>query len=336
MGKLNSLQVLRFVAALGVVWEHASTQANPHHLTGGAAGVDLFFVLSGFVIARAAQTRPDRFLCDRLTRIFPTYWLWSITWLVLGGWPMPLDGWQLFTTGTLLPSPTATPLASYVGGGWTLSFELMFYTAVWLVLRGLPLRVLAVAYGALATASIVSQSALLHFVGSPMVIEFVLGLLAYHLGRGRPILGATCLAVACAAFPFLPKQLSLPQAALTPLLGLGRVALLGPLAFLTVWGAAQFDCSSRVWRPLVVLGDASYSVYLSNLLLIKLSVGFLGSHFGPAALAATSVGLGLLTYLLLERPLLRLTRRSVSAPGPVPQPEMAYAGSSEQQHPGCR
>jgi len=45
--RLPSLQVLRFVAAMGVVWEHAATRADPHNLTGGSAGVDLFFVLSG-------------------------------------------------------------------------------------------------------------------------------------------------------------------------------------------------------------------------------------------------------------------------------------------------
>jgi peptidoglycan/LPS O-acetylase OafA/YrhL len=69
------------------------------------SGVDLFFVLSGFVITHAARSRPETFLRDRLVRIYPTYWFWAAGWLALAAKDASLGGWPLFTTLTLLPAP---------------------------------------------------------------------------------------------------------------------------------------------------------------------------------------------------------------------------------------
>lgn len=311
MGRIQSLQVLRFFAALGVVWEHAATWKNPHALTGGAAGVDLFFVLSGYVISAAAQSKSATFLRDRLSRIFPIYWLLAVAWIAFAVGREPFDGWRLFTTVTLLPASTSAPLDNYVGVGWTLSFEILFYAVVWLVLRGLSWRAALAAYGALALAAVFIPSGLLRFFGSPMVVEFLLGAAAFRLGRGRSIAGAVALALVCAAFPFVPRMLTLPQAALVPWLGLGRVALLGPLAFLAVWGAAQLDCSALLWRPFVLLGDASYSLYLSHFLVLLVVLDIAGRTVPPALACALCVVVSVPLYLWIERPLLRWSRAFV-------------------------
>lgn len=308
VGKLRSLQVLRFFAALAVVWEHASVRVG-HHFSGGQAGVDVFFVLSGFVISHAARTRPETFLRDRLIRIYPIYWLWAAGWLALAATNGPVGGWGLFTTLTLLPAPTDHVIATYVAVGWTLCFEVMFYSAVWLNLRGVSWRILALGYVAAFTASIFSHRGILNFVGSPMVIEFALGVLAYRVGRGHPTLGAAALALAFIVFSILPKQLIQAQAWMESYIGLAGVAFIGPLAFMAVWGAAQFDCKSPLWRPLALLGDASYSIYLSHLLLMETAARVVGHAFDPLFASTICVAVGLVAYLLVERPLLGFIRR---------------------------
>ena len=313
MGKLRSLQILRFFAALSVVWEHAVTRVAQVY-TGGQAGVDLFFVLSGFVISHAARTRPETFLRDRLTRIYPIYWVWAAGWLALTALDWPIGGWPLFTTLTLLPAPVASPLHTYVGVGWTLSFEMLFYLSVWLTLRGLSWRVLALAYVAAAAASIFSPVGMFKFLGSPMVIEFALGVLAYHLGRGRPALGAAALTLAIILFCIVPKSLIQAQAWMESYIGLGRVGFIGPIAFMAVWGAAQFDCGSRLWEPLVLLGDASYTIYLSHLLLLLTAAKLAGHPFDPIVATVACVGIGLAAYLIAERPLLGFVRRLGARP----------------------
>jgi exopolysaccharide production protein ExoZ len=197
---------------------------------------------------------------------------------------------------------------------------------VWLVLRGLPWRALVVAYVAAFSASIFFPVGMLKFLGSPMVIEFGLGVLAYHLGRGRPGLGIFAMIIAGLVFTSLPKQLILAQAWMETYIGLGRVAFVGPLALMVVWGAAQFDCNSRLWRPLILLGDASYSIYLSHQLLMLAAGKILGHGLDPVLAAVAGVSVGLVSYVALERPMLRSLRRTGAASArPTAEPAIQEA-----------
>lgn len=87
MRKLESIQVLRGIAASMVVIMHAwgvsTLQQQPHNpVRLGAAGVDLFFVISGFIMATiSAGKTPREFLIDRLWRIYPIWWIACSVWL---------------------------------------------------------------------------------------------------------------------------------------------------------------------------------------------------------------------------------------------------------------
>src|SRR3954471_15137123 len=86
MQKLRSIQALRAIAACAVVVLHAYPDVHaPLGNAGyGAAGVDLFFVISGFIIANVAQGRTsDEFLRDRLWRIYPLWWVAAVPWLFM-------------------------------------------------------------------------------------------------------------------------------------------------------------------------------------------------------------------------------------------------------------
>lgn len=309
IGRLASLQVLRFTAALAVAWEHAHTVATNVYNGGGAFGVDVFFVLSGFVISRAAETKAQTFLRDRLTRVLPGYWMWCAAWLAVVAVGAPFDPVRLFATVTLIPSMRAPLVDPYVNVSWTLTYELIFYLSVWAVLRGARPRWLLTGYGALLLAGLVVKVPIIRFLGSPMVIEFLLGIIAYRIGRVSKLRGALALSGAFLIWLAAPKALGVAYASEDPLLGPVRATIWGPAAFLAVWGAAQFDCKWRGWRSLVLLGDASFSIYLGHILIYIIWLKIAGRFGDPVAMTALAVGIGLVVYLVAERPLTLFSRR---------------------------
>ena len=139
---IGGLQMLRGVAATLVVLFHLQAAAviegqDPGILAwfkGGEIGVDIFFVLSGFVIFHAMQGRqhmgPGRFLRQRFWRIVPPYWaVLALTLLALAGlavmrgdwseWP---GLWRIVFSFLLLPLPDHVMAVA-----WTLTVEAMFY-----------------------------------------------------------------------------------------------------------------------------------------------------------------------------------------------------------------
>ncbi|MGH6808111.1 MAG: acyltransferase family protein, partial [Ensifer adhaerens] len=85
MKTIHGIQYLRALAALGVVLFHAAERTG-HHFAIGAAGVDVFFVISGFIMWVISDRRPVAplsFLKERLRRIAPIYWLATV--VMIGG-----------------------------------------------------------------------------------------------------------------------------------------------------------------------------------------------------------------------------------------------------------
>src|ERR1700678_3437262 len=134
---LLSIQALRALAALAVVAYHA-LQWDRGGFEVGRAGVDVFFVISGFIMWHVTSGRnvaPGAFLWRRFTRVAPLYWLATLG--VLGValvWPGFLPevrpGWRHLALSLAfiphldprgLPFPTLPP-------GWTLDYEAVFYT----------------------------------------------------------------------------------------------------------------------------------------------------------------------------------------------------------------
>ncbi|APG86790.1 exopolysaccharide production protein ExoZ (plasmid) [Sinorhizobium americanum] len=76
MGTIRAIQYLRAGAALAVVIFHAAERTG-HHFAVGAAGADVFFVISGFVMWVISERRPlapAKFIADRIRRVVPIYW----------------------------------------------------------------------------------------------------------------------------------------------------------------------------------------------------------------------------------------------------------------------
>jgi peptidoglycan/LPS O-acetylase OafA/YrhL len=364
--RLGNLQALRGVACLLVVVYHVANVErdfglgfNPLRpfLWFGYAGVDLFFVLSGFIIAATSRAdlgrsaRLPRFAFRRVWRIYPTYWAALAVavgvFAVLSPDPLITANWLWEAIDTLLLLPQ-TPIPRFVPVAWSLSYELMFY-AVFAALFLLPRRAagpVLLAWAGLVLGAAVAGYALRERFGALVlswyVLEFLAGvLLAWRTPRltGRQAAVALGAAAAWAAvgsvvwFDPDPVRLTIDVPR--------RVLVFGPAAGLVVCAAAGWErAGGRLgWRWLEATGDASYSVYLVHpaaltlTLYLTILVGWSHRkawHVGwVGVMVAAGVGAGLLFHQWVERPLLNLAKRRRPAPSAaltaIPEPAQLAA-----------
>jgi exopolysaccharide production protein ExoZ len=329
---LVHIQVLRFFAAVAVVAFHAlgvapdgfkvPESAISFALSYGGRGVDLFFVISGFIIFYAthrAELTPAEFLRRRVERIVPLYFfvIFAVTALAMT-LPLTFGAPDWFTPRHILKSLAFVAFTDgempVVYVGWSLEYEMYFYLAVALLmaLTRDVWRNIVLIFSALAMLGRIPgvDAALGNyaFFVDPMILEFVLGVIAgsvYVNGRvGWPIQ----IAAACAIAALLVTDPA------------SRVIVSGVPAACLVAGAA-FVSRKRVdpsWpeRTLARLGDASYSIYLAQVNTVSLAstlIAGLIPAIPPLLLVIVTIGivvaLGLALNILVERPLLKFSRR---------------------------
>ncbi len=321
MQTLYSIQYLRAFAALAVVVFHAGERAGMP-FTIGAAGVDIFFVVSGFImmaISDAHPTRPAAFFRNRLLRIAPAYWaatLLMIAGAVAGLFPnLKLEFAHI--VGSLLFVPVASPstgdLWPVLVQGWTLNYEIFFYAVFALVLflkPGIRLTALAAIFGLLVAAGLLLQPAnpLAGFYTAPVILEFVAGAALAKLWKAdrlpSPAIGALLILLSITGFAAI-QLLHLEFDAWS----------CGPLAFALVMGALSVEAAGRlpVSRTLTYLGDSSYSIYLWHTFAVSVIVKLgLMLSLAPSLTMIIAIGLGtaagIAGYELLEKPVQRLLK----------------------------
>lgn len=300
---LLSIQYLRGLAAVAVVAHH--TDRMPTGL--GQAGVDVFFVISGFIMVHVSRREPSpmAFLRARVMRLAPLYWLVTLAAAALLG---ITDRAHILLSLAFWPhiGPDGV-LGPVLLQGWSLNLEMQFYIlfAATLLLperrRLLALTgVIATLAGLSVVASFIKDDAAFNFV--PIVLEFLAGAWlcrAWQRGWMQRLPAGLLLT---AGLALLLVQVQWP----TPIPW--RCLQWGVPALLIVAGAVGLEASGRL--PAVpgfrALGDASYSLYLTHILLLA------GLHPILAPLPAVvaipggilaCVALGLLVHRLVERPL---------------------------------
>lgn len=353
-GRLASIQVLRAVAAVGVVFTHAITRIGAtippqsHHslfsnasgqLTVGDAGVDLFFVISGFImlyVHRDDFEQPGaslNFIIRRLLRIVPIYWF--LTTIAVG---FLLVAPQLFTThypgidlpwiaGSYLFVPVAPPGGSVtpvVGVGWTLNYEMFFYTVfacVLLLPRKRGLQLICLCFGSLVAAGTLwkPSSPLLEFVTSWLLLDFLMGIaIAWWLLKNGKLSRPARRVSFAGGILALATTIAWPPPEEGPL----RFMLWGIPAALVVFATCGADAlEGRFRRLMSMMGDASYSIYLFQFFALPgwarlmSAVGAEAIPFDADVLILTALvtvsGVG--CWFLVERPLGRLARRFLAA-----------------------
>ncbi|CAD7038407.1 acyltransferase [Pseudorhizobium endolithicum] len=325
MRTLYGIQYLRAFAAVAVVIFHAA-ERNGLHFAIGAAGVDVFFVVSGFImmaISERRTMRPAAFMRDRLLRIAPSYWIVTgimIFGALIGLFPnLQLEFWHV--VGSFLFVPVPSPNGGYLWPvlvqGWTLNYEMFFYLlfAASLFLRPrLRLPALLAVLGTAVMAGTLQPTGnpQTRFYAEPLVLEFAAGALFSKLWtRGYvppPTVGSALVGMSIAGFAAI-HFLKLEFDALT----------CGPLAAALVAGVLSIESGGRLPRMPVAnyLGDASYSIYLWHTLAISVAVKA-GAVAGMPALAIAAVGviagilIGVVAYECVEKPLQSLVKGRLS------------------------
>jgi exopolysaccharide production protein ExoZ len=268
-----SIQALRFFAALMIVYIHAAQTAMrvtgsngfiPFGLaTVGLSGVDIFFVISGVIIAKIAPGRTSsEFMWSRFRRIVPMYLLFSVL-PVATAVGMTDFGWRDAVATFLLWPATDQMTAPALAVGWTLCFEMLFYvsTAVVLIER----RWAFVIFGAYGIAFLLRPiGPIFQFLGNPIILEFLLGVAISFAPPWRPGIWAIPLGAILLAGAGL-MGIAPTGGTMDFLLGhdgLQRVLIFGIPATVIVYGTLQFRARESLWT---YLGDASYSLYLSHI-----------------------------------------------------------------------
>ena len=279
--RLHSLQYLRALAALAVVYSHSVIQVDsfeavlPHR---GSFGVDVFFVISGFImvyIARSGDT-PARFLYNRVRRVVPLYWFFTLLMAAVLLLAPGIFKTTVFSWTTLLQSLLFIPhyslshpdsLWPLVAPGWSLNYEMYFYTCFALSLfvaarfRLVSITVLILLVYLISIAAgngsptDTRDPALPAFYGNAIVFEFVFGMAiaaAWQRGWRMPTAVAwSSLAVGTAVL-VLPAEVHAP-----------RLIQFGIPSAMIVFATISLRMPEVRWC--VVLGDASYALYLSHL-----------------------------------------------------------------------
>ncbi len=276
----TSIQVLRSILALFIVLEHTAFARC------GAFGVDAFFCISGFMIMFSTHNSTNRFFTKRLIRILPLYYIMTIaTFLLLLVAPgmfetTAADPMYLVKSLLFLPFDIGNgALQPLMRIGWTINCEIFFYFVFWLSFkishkyRGLISSVI-IALLVIVANLIPEVSELgfapLTFYGAPVMLDFILGIIAYYVcreiyqgiqrkgsvGTQKPL----SLLLVIPSLILIGLMVSISQIDST---GFQRPLIWGTAGFLLVlcFFMMELKCKN-IPKSLVVLGNASFSLYL--------------------------------------------------------------------------
>jgi peptidoglycan/LPS O-acetylase OafA/YrhL len=297
----------------------------------GGAGVDIFFVISGFIMM-ITQSDPAKsytakdFLVRRLARVAPLYWILTAVAFALvavaGSAVNTQVSAQKFMMSMLFLPYSETPISMSMSAhtayvipmAWTLTFEWYFYAVFAISLAfGLKpmarLPFIAAWFTCAVIAGIVFQPAslILQVMTSPLVFEFLLGsIIAILYMRGYRLSGIQALILAIGSLAVLANLLHADN--------IMRTVVWGSAAFTLIAAATLYEGRKRQVAaiiPFAWLGNISYSLYLSHFFSLALFVrlqkhfGFIGEGFGPLTVLVfivLTLGVAELCYRFIEEP----------------------------------
>lgn len=343
--KLDSVQMLRAIAALAVVFFHIPLFRN------GDWGVDIFFVISGFIMAMVTTQPTSHFFTKRLVRVVPLYWLGTLgvfgVALLL---PSLLDNTTADVPGLIkslffIPYQKGEYVQPLLFLGWTLNVEMFFY-AVFAISMAISHR-----HRLLICSSLLLMLVLLgklvafeglfaRFYTQEMLAEFVLGMACYGIfartaewrrtGPGQSA-RAALVVIGVAALACMPFTGGLTEIA-------GRSGVWGVLATVVFLALVHGLSGVRLPSVLVLIGDASYSLYLFHPYVLKVfnkvfhvfdAPGLLAYIMTPVSIALCCV-VAICIYRWVELPITGWLRdRLIGRRATTVHPQVMPAGNAK-------
>lgn len=328
-----TIQYLRAVAAALIVFQHAMGIPAFVYYTAhfGTVGVDLFFMISGFIMWTTTQGQnrgPGLFWLARAIRIVPLYWLFTTAYVVAalvtpaGFYNLKLDWWHILMSYLFIPAahPNLGLAAPVFTLGWTLNYEAFFYLFFGLCLFIADLRARFIVIAVLFAVQTIlgwwfqPTGPILSSYLDPVMLEFlsgiILAILAPHLARCGTALGALLVAAGTVWIGVVyAYDMALP-----------RLVSHAIPSIMAVTGALMLEPWARAHQSRfgLLLGDASYSMYLIHpfaqrafLLAVIHTVGLNNINATVYIFSAffIAIAAGVVCYLVLERRVLSLARR---------------------------
>ncbi|HGM5268475.1 acyltransferase family protein [Serratia nevei] len=321
---INNIQILRALAVLMVIANHSSGLVYKYGFNAdgflqvghwGAYGVDIFFVISGYIMAMIDKVKsktPASFIKDRFVRIVPVYWIFTLLMIFMQAVYPEAFREGLFTNEQNISSML---FISYLLGydyptiyvGWSLELEMTFYAIFALCLF--------IGNQFIKISLLVALIFILSFLGfmRPAAVEFSFGILLYYLANGLKIENKL------SAFWFIPLIVTLVTMLMISdmpidLVSWSRPLVIGTISFAMV--AFSIACVDLRKGFFTYIGDASYSIYLVQVfslpIIMKLSVKLLHGMDGIYAFMISiifTVLSGVIFHECVEKNIINLVKR---------------------------
>jgi exopolysaccharide production protein ExoZ len=343
---ISNLQILRGLSALGVVFYHIDFRL-PGDWHTEFFGVPTFFVISGFIMCfitrdpEGGDATARGFMMRRVIRIVPFYWLCTFALIALQNRP-PITrhidailAWASLNVPHLVRSLFFVPSETFpmLGVGWTLNFEAYFYVvfafAILLSRTFAPVIAAGIVYAVFKANAAGVDSWLIKFYSHGYIHFFLDGITLFYVWwftkdhlkkfsiwvRLPVIVICSLIVVVVYGSQFIP-----PQQELYPTSLYFPVLLVAAAIFAASAGA------DITWRPLVLLGDASYAIYLTHTITMeefrhRMPV-WKESLWSTVLIMIIATAVGILVHLYIEKPMLRWIRNRLWAPAKS-EPEKA-------------
>lgn len=360
--KLQYVQVLRGLAALMVVFFHTSLNNVVYFNLSvlfstiynyGWLGVQFFFVLSGFIITyihlQDVETGKNikRFLKKRFTRIYPIYWVIATIMLIyyvfikkdIAGTTVKIQNINdfVYLIRCYLLLPTDALRHNFIDIAWTLTYEILFYCVFAICIK---LRFKKAVYVYFFWAflillkqytSVVDFFPFSNFVFNILIFYFLMGCFVAYLLKKRKIIISTAqftvalIALLSAVYGYAYFTGNTPTQ--TQVAIIYNYLFIFIFSLLLLW-AAGYEQTKTVSAPplLVLLGDASYSIYLTHTLVImflykisktlftkySIHVTILGNNILFLVIVASCIIVGVIVHRFVEKPILLILNKKKS------------------------
>lgn len=322
---------MRAIAAVLVVINHAAWKGEQYSSNPlgwfniGGVGVDLFFIISGYIMCHTVYLKKisfNRFLVARIKRIIPLYWvLTTMALAIFFIFPEKVNSSggvvSIIHSYTLFPVPVEEKYL--IQNGWTLSYEFFFYflfaiclglTSKYKFILPATIIITLVSLGNFSTEG----NYLLEFITNPLLLEFSFGIVAFYIFRINQlsftlgffliVLSILSIAFVNAYDPNYPRVINWGIPAV--------LFFVGMMTFESFFKQKKTNIIAKLFK---MIGDSSYSLYLFHpfsLVVFSILFSKTGLHnFGYLfvfSLLCSSIISGYLCYFLLEKNLLRIIK----------------------------